>query len=92
MPQRPSLASKPGDVQRLVMSLRPTISDLFAGYAVPGEDASVFLRESVELLVRYCGRTRQPRRFFLQTLEDRCAAWAAAQEAEESTDDRPPDA
>ena len=74
MPGRPSQPSNRGDVRRLVLSLRPTILDLFAGYAIPGDDASVLLRESVELLVRHCDRTVQPRQFFLQTLEDQCAA------------------
>jgi hypothetical protein len=87
-----SQPSRRGDVRRLVLSLRPTILDLFAGYAIPGEEASVLLRDSVELLVRYCDSTEQPRHFFLQTLEDQCAAWVAAREAEESPDDGPPHA
>jgi len=84
---RPSKRSEPGQLQRLVLSLRPTISDLFAGYAVPGEEASVILREAVELLVRHCHQTDRPRQFFLQMLEDRCAAYVEAQEAAEERDD-----
>lgn len=83
--------SDPGELQRLVLSLRPTISDLFAGYAVPDEEASTMLRETVELLVRHCEQTERPRRFFLQMLEDRCVAYTeareAAEEAEEERDD-----
>jgi hypothetical protein len=79
---QPSRRSEPGAVGRLVLSLRPAITDLFAGYAVPAEAASGMLREAVELLIVHCERTAEPRRFFLHTLEERCAAYAEAQTPE----------
>jgi len=88
MRPRPSKRSEPGELQRLVLSVRHAINDLFAGYAIPEEKASTILRESVELLVRHCGQTDRPRQFFLQMLEDRCIAYVEAQEAaEEERDD-----
>lgn len=92
MTARSSKPSTPGELQRFVLSLRPAISDLLAGYDVSGEEATTLLREAVELLALRCGSLDQPRHFFLQTLEDRCAAYAEAEAAKESQDDGTPEA
>ena len=63
------------------------MNDLFAGYAIPGEEASVILRDSVDDLIRHCHRTDRPRQLYLQLLEDHCAAYAEAQKAEETDAD-----
>ncbi len=91
MMARPSKRSDPGAVQRLLLGLRPAISDLFAGYAVSGEDAGRLLREAVELLILHCQRTEDPRRFFLEMLEESCRAHVEAQAAEEVEDAGPPE-
>jgi len=92
-PKRSEHRSKPGELQRLVLSVRHAMSDLFAGYAIPEEEASVILRDSVDDLIRHCHRTERPRQLFLQVLEDRCVAYVEAQNAEERDDeDRAPDA
>ncbi len=91
--QRSERPSKPGELQRLVLSARHAMSDLFAGYAIPEDEASTILRESVDDLIRHCHRTERPRQLFLQLLEDRCVAYVEAQKAEERDDeDRAPDA
>ncbi len=88
--------SRPGAVGRLVLGLRPAISDLFAGYRVPPEAASRILRDAVGRLVVHCRRLRYPRRYFLQAVEAGCAAYARERENEtkepEHDDKRPPDA
>ena len=85
--ERSHSTSKPGELQRLVMGLRHAMTDLFAGYAIPGDEASIILRNSVDDLIRHCHRTERPRQLFLQVLEDRCVAYVEAQEAEEMDDD-----
>jgi hypothetical protein len=69
------------------------MSDLFAGYAIPDDEAGTILREAVDALIQQCHRTERPRKLFLELLEDGCAAYVQAQEAEERDDDeRAPDA
>ena len=63
------------------------MTDLFAGYAIPGDEASLILRDSVDDLIRHCHRTERPRQLFLQLLEDHCVAYGKAQAAEETDDD-----
>lgn len=87
---RASKTSAPGAVRRALIGLRPAISDLFAGYGIPGEDRTSMLREVVELLVIHCQRTEDPRHYFLETLEESCRAYVAAQAAEEGKDDGTP--
>lgn len=75
-----------------MLSVRHALSDLFAGYAIPAQEASAILRDSVDDLIRHCHRTEQPRQLFLQALERRCVAYTQAREAEERDDeDRAPD-
>lgn len=85
--------SRPGELQRLVLSARHAMSDLFAGYAIPDDEASTILRDAVDALIQQCHRTERPRRLFLELLEDGCVAHVKALEAEEGDDDeRAPDA
>lgn len=72
---RASKRSEPGAVRRELLGLRRAISDLFAGYDIPGEDASAMLREAVQLLVMRCERIDDPRHFFLEMLEESCRAY-----------------
>jgi hypothetical protein len=93
MTPRRSQSSDPGALQRLVLSARHAMSDLFAGYGIPEDEAGTILRDAVDALIQQCHRTERPRRLFLELLEDGCAAYARAQEAEEGDDDeRAPDA
>jgi hypothetical protein len=87
MPGRPSPSE---DYRRLILSLRPTISDLFAGYAIPGDEAAMLLNASIAYLLRYGDRSANPRQFFLHMLEGECEACVKAREAEESSDDGTP--
>ena len=90
---RSSRRSEPGAVRRLLLGARPAIGDLFRGYDIPGEDASDLLRDTVELLIVYCGRIEDPRHFFLQALEDSCTAYVERRRAaEEEQDDGTPEA
>lgn len=82
----PPKPSAPGAVRRALLPLRPAISDLFAGYAIGGEDASKILREVVQLLVIHCDRIEDPRHVFLLMLEESCEAYVEAQAAEEGKD------
>lgn len=84
-----SQRSEPGAVGRLVMSLRPTMASLFAGYGLSDEEAGAVLREAVDLLIVHCRKTTDPRGFFLRMLEETCAARAAAKEEEGSHDGSP---
>lgn len=87
--------SKPEDLQRLVLGLRHAMSDLFAGYAIPEEEAGAILRDAVDELIQHCHRTERPRELFLESLENRCVAYVEAQKADEERDDdddRAPDA
>ncbi len=88
--------SEPGAVGRLLLGLRPAISDLFAGHGVPPEEASRILRDAVVRLVVHCRRLRNPRRYFLQAIEAGCAAYAQehGNETKEPEHDgkQPPDA
>lgn len=83
---RPSKRSDPGAVRRNLLALRPAISDLFAGYGIPSEDATGILREAVELLVVHCERFEDPRHAFLLMLEESCEAYVEARAAEEGED------
>ncbi len=86
--------SRPGELQRLVLSVRHAMADLFSGYAIPDDEAGTILRHAVDALIQQCHRTERPRRLFLELLEEGCAAYVEApQEAEErNDDDRAPDA
>lgn len=86
--ERSRSPSKPGELKRLVLSVRHAMADLFAGYAIPGDEASVILRDSVDDLIRHCHRTERPRQLFLQLLENHCVAYVEAQAAEETDDDQ----
>ena len=89
---RASKRSEPGAVRRMLLELRPTISDLFTGYGIAGDEASRLLREAVQVLILQCERTEDPRHFFLVTLEELCRASVEAQEAEEEADGGTPGA
>jgi hypothetical protein len=73
----------------MVLALRPTLADLFAGYALPDKEAAEFFNLSIQYLLRWGPRSSDPRHFFLTMLEGYCEAWAAAQEAEQA--EEPPD-
>lgn len=97
MTPRATQRSEPGEVQRLVLRVRPQISGLFAAHEIPSAESGSILRDSVDRAIQHCHRTDRPQQLFLRLLEDRCAAYARARdaknEAEEGEDeDRPPDA
>ena len=83
---RPSPSSDPGDLRKLLWSLRPTLRDLFRGYGVPEEKASVFVRDTIEALARDRKRIARPRPWILEILEARCRRYR-----ESLTEDKEPD-
>lgn len=88
---RASPSSDPSALQKLLWSLRPTLRDLFQGYGIPEEEASVVLRDTIAALARDCAHIGRPRTWLLETLEQRCRAYrAAAAPAEEKEGDDGP--
>jgi hypothetical protein len=99
--RRPDRRSEPGEVRRIVLSVRQEMSGLFTAFAIPEEETGAILRDAVDRSIQQCHRTERPRQLFLQVLEDRCAGWVAARRAENEADqnaeeteddDRAPDA
>lgn len=78
------------DYREMVLALRPTLADLFAGYDLPKKEAAEFFNLSIQYLLRWGPQGSDPRHFFLTMLEGYCEAWAAAQEAE-TTEETPDD-
>ena len=83
---RPSPSSDPEELRKLLASLRPTLRDLFRGYSVPEEEASVFVRDMIEAFARDRKRIARPRPWILEILEARCQRYR-----ESLTEDKEPD-
>lgn len=82
----PSPSSDPEELRKLLWSLRPTLRDLFRSYGVPEEEASLFLRDTIEALARDCERIGRPRPWILEILETRCRRYR-----ESLAEDKEPD-
>ena len=78
--------SDPAELQKLLWGLRPTLRDLFQGYGIPEEEAGVFLRDTIAALTRDCARIERPRRWLLETLEERCRSFRARPTEEKEPD------
>lgn len=89
---RPSPSSDPGDLRKLLWSLRPTLRDLFRGYGVPEEKASVFVRDTIEALARDCERIARPRPWILELLEARCRSYRESLDEDKEPDGGPSEA
>lgn len=91
MSEEPEWHPRNEEIRRFVRSLGPTtLLDLFAGYGIPEEARVSLLEETLGLYVVERREIVDLRKWFLETLEERCEVYRKRLEAEEDTqDDRP---